>query len=303
MYYTLKDIKKFKSEYILPVDVINIIDLIKKEIIVIPSITDSVQAKNTLQDKKIIHKKWQKEIIATKSNFTKAVEDIEKDPFVKRINDIRITLNKISVKNYESQKNIILEHMKDIDDQTSLNKIAHFIFDIASSNKFYCELYTNLYIELINISSIFRSILDEYVSNYKSIVNNLKYVSAEEDFEGFCDNNKNNDKRRSMASFFMFLSNKGILLHDIILDMIKYFQEKMIVDIDEEGKTLECEEISELLYIFISIGKSNLSLIKHSRWCDIVENVHLITSYKIKEHKSLTSRVFFKQLDLKDFLK
>jgi len=295
MNYDLKFIKNFKSDYILPSDIIDVIKLLVNVIIVPPNL-DVVQNNN-------VSKKWNKEKVVNKSNFTKAVEDIEKDPTEKKINDIRITLNKISNKNYESQKTIILNNMKDITDPVIFHKIAQFIFEIASSNKFYSELYTNLYIELINISSVFKNILDDYFLKYKSTIETIKYVDSEIDFEGFCDNNKKNDKRKSMASFFMFLSKRNILLPETILDMIKFFQNKLIECIDEENKTLECEEISELTFILISIGKDNIELTNKKCWIEILSNISLITGYKVKEHKSLTNRVVFKQKDLTDYLK
>ena len=83
-------------------------------------------------------------------------EGIEKD-----MNNIRTSLNKISIKNYDIQKDIIISLLiqfltDDIEHQISLKKIAQFIFDIASTNKFYSALYVDLYLELINKSSILK---------------------------------------------------------------------------------------------------------------------------------------------------
>jgi hypothetical protein len=221
----------------------------------------------------------------------------------KNINDIRISLNKISNKNYETQKEIILNHMLIIDDDESLQKVAQFIFDVVSSNKFYCELYADLFKELVNKTPIFLRILYEHVSEYKSSLDNLKYIDSTIDYDGYCNYVKNNENRRAMATFFMMLSARNIINNKIILSIIDHFQTSLLKLIDIKDNVLECEEISEIIFIFISIGNSNDLLIIEEEWNDkIIPCVKQISKFKVKEHSSLSSRIIFKQMDLNDFV-
>jgi hypothetical protein len=326
-YYSFSQIQSVKSNnFILPSIVIDAINLLNKVVVISSNQIDiqPVFKKNTYDDKHKSYKfnKTEKNIIDRRNTKSlledswtdeKAIFNIKnafivtkiepKEGLEKDINDIRISLNKISSKNYDSQKDIILQHMSRIDDEISLQKIAQFIFDIASSNKFYSELYADLYQELISISYIFKSILDEYVSTYKLTIDNIKYVDSEIDYDGYCSYVKENDKRRAMATLFMILSARDILDSNIMLSMIEYFQSIMLQYIELEGKSLECEEISEIIFILVSNGNSNSVLTSQDIWNNsIIPNVLKISQYKVKEHKSLTSRTVFKQLNLKDFL-
>ena len=68
----------------------------------------------------------------------------------KIMNDIRICLNKMSNKNYDTQKTSIFELLSSMDSESEKEKVAITIFDIASTNKFYSEMYAKIYKELID---------------------------------------------------------------------------------------------------------------------------------------------------------
>jgi hypothetical protein len=67
----------------------------------------------------------------------------------KIMNDIRAALNKMSSKNYDTNRDIILgllknlvdEQKDDMEKEKNLVKIGNNIFDIASTNKFFSEIY------------------------------------------------------------------------------------------------------------------------------------------------------------------
>lgn len=88
-----------------------------------------------------------------------------------------------------------------------------------------------------------------------------------------------------------------------MLSIIQHFQTIMLQYIEEEGKSLECEEISEIIFILISIGNSNTLFTAENVWnAKIIPNVLSVSKLKVKEHISLSSRIIFKHLDLKDFI-
>lgn len=298
-YYNISEIQSFKSNYCLP-------SYVTDEITLLESLIVTNESKTPSSDKSKMYKKkvnnieensWSKNKPTFKTTKIESKKGVEKD-----INDVRISLNKISNLNYESQKDVILEHLKDIHDDLTFNTVAQFIFDIASSNKFYSKLYADLYLELILKSPIFKNILDKYVSTYKETINTIIYIDPGEDYDGYCKYVKDNDKRRAMGAFFMMLCNQGVLLPETILDIIQQFQKVIFENIQIDGKSLECEEISEIIYILVSLGKNIPSITYEPLWNDIVNNVMIMSKAKVKEYKSLSSRIVFKQLDLKDFL-
>jgi hypothetical protein len=293
MYYNIKDIQKMTSNYILSPLILNQIHALEK-LIVVPT-NDDIIKKNYVK-----HPTKQNDVWRVAKFKTTKIEI--KTGINKNIDDIRISLNKISNKNYESQKKIIMEHLEHfLTDDEALHKIAQFIFDIASANKFYSELYADLYLELVNKSIIFNVVLESYVKTYKSTIDNIINVDANEDYDGYCQYVKENDKRRSMASFFVMLSKRGVLEREIIIDIIIHFLKTFMEYIKEDGKTSECEEISEILFILISLGHSD-DIYSKAFSNDIIPQIIIISKLKVKDYKSLTSRIVFKQLDLIDFL-
>jgi hypothetical protein len=313
-HYTFSQIKEMKvTPFTLPQYVLDAVAFLNKSVIIPQNtVIDNTVVKKKGYDKNSknyksenpVENSWtmEKENFAA-TNIFKVTKIETKVGVDKDINEIRISLNKISNKNYDTQKNIILEHMTRIDDDDSLYKIAQFIFDIASSNKFYSELYADLYQELITKSIVFKTILDSFVSTYKNTIDTIKYVDSNIDYDGYCSYVKDNDKRRAMATFFMMLLARNILETQTIHSIIVHFQTTLFQYLEFEGRSLECEEISEIIFIFVSIGNSNLILTNQDVWNNnVIPNVLQITKYKVKEHLSLTSRIVFKHLDLKDFL-
>lgn len=308
MYYTVNDIKSKTSQYVLPESIITILDSIKKSLVIHDNVdfqkqkTGQIIKNQKTKDEKEI---WEKTKVFEIPIF-KVTEKNVPEGVNEHINQIRIALNKISDKNYNSQITIIMDYLETIlsIDEIYLSKVGQFIFDVASTNKFYCELYADLYLELIGKSPIFKEILEKFVLNYKSSIENIHYVDPILDYDGYCNYTKENDKRRSMACFFIMLANRCILKTEMIIDIIKHFQAILLKYINEEGKTIECEEISEIIFIFVSLGNNNICFNRLEVWNDdILVNVLSMSISKVKEHKSLTSRIVFKHKDLIDLIK
>jgi hypothetical protein len=226
----------------------------------------------------------------------------------KDINDIRTFLNKISNKNYDKQKDAILNHISEFAENESdssnedTNKIAMFIFDIASTNKFFSEIYADLYSELITKFSVFSVILDKFIVSYKFMVDTIEYVDPSVDYDGFCLYTKQNDKRKAIASFIVMLMNRNVLSKECIVDIIQHFLNKFTECIEEPGRESDVEEFAEVLFVFITLGKTNLSSLEC--WnVVIVPSVKAISQMKFKSSPSITNRAIFKFMDIMDKVK
>lgn len=293
-----------KIKYILPQSFIEHISVLEK-LLIIPEKEDIKYVKshhNDTKNRKADNRNWDKEKLIIIKPFKATVIDV-KEGIEKDINDIRKALNMISKKNFDTQKNIILTFVKGfINDDESLFKIAEFVFDIASSNRFYGDMYADLYVSFIEESSKFKDVLNNYLCVFKNTIDDIKSIDSGVDYDGYCKYIKDNDKRRSIASFYTLLSNKGILSADDIISIITYFQTKLFELINLEHFNVECEEISEILYIMITTGKCNNLLLENECWKDIITNILNISKCKVASYKSLSSRVIFKHLDILDFI-
>jgi len=234
-------------------------------------------------------------------NF-KATKIEEKVGIEKQINTIRMHLNKLSAKNYDSQKDAIIECITDIlcldIDAENHTRISQTVFDIASANKVLSEVYADLYVELIGQNELFGSILDGLVAKYRASLNEIVYVDPDADYNGFCEYNKKNDLRKASATFIMNLMKRSMISHQSVLELICELQDRTLEYIDEEGKTNELEEITENVYLLITIGKDGLC--EEELWNEkITPFVKNFITMKVKEHTSLSSRCVFKYMDMK----
>ena len=258
----------------------------------------------TLHGKKIIDDDWEN---IRKTIAFKPTKIVEKEGIEKILNDIRVSLNKISVKNYESQRDVIIENINNIMNNENENKendmklIVNLIFEIAINNKFLSELYADLYRELCNNFPQFISVIDVFINQYKNGVKEIIYVEPTVDYDKYCNYNKTNDKRKSLSLFMVNLMKKDLITKDTLTDLITYLQNLVFEYMDEVNKINEIEEITENLFIIITTSKPECC--SEENWNTIVENIKLCSQLKVKDKKSLSSRAIFKYMDILDALK
>ena len=318
--FFLNDIKKMQTNYVLPTSVLNVISVLEntfkssgpslsKEYIKDKDKDKMKKNKKNIEDKSDVSWEKMEEDWKTQQKMHSSLKPkntvLPHTGFIGETDNIRIALNKISDKNYDIQKEIIFTHLLYfIDDKIEMEKLALFIFDTVSSNKFYNEIYADLYKEIVKKYPIFVDILNSIVIDFYSTFDTIRFIDASVDYDGFCECVKENDKRRSVASFFMMLCNLKVIPKKIMLPMIHHFQTILLDKIDKENNTSYVEEVSELLFLFISIGHKKNIFTKKQCWIEeIIPNVYVISKMKTAEHPSLSSRTVFKHLDLIDILK
>ena len=338
VYYSLEDYNNIISngyDYVLPENVINIINNLTTELGIIETTNSQVEKKktyendrpprdfkhrdssnyNTKRNKNIVEPSWEK-LPSYKPTKIEKKEGIEKT-----INDIRTCLNKISNKNYDSQRDLILNYITELnnvvntstideeeqpvvknqEENIELSKVANSIFDIASNNKFYSEIYASLYKELLDKFEIFDKIISKYVEQYLDSIKQIKYVDSNEDYNKYCENNKLNDKRKAMSAFIINLMKNQIIQKEKVLDIILMLQNLVFEYIDVDNKTNEVDEITENIFIFSTMSATEF--VNVPEWDNIKSNIVKCSQYKAKEHKSISSRAIFKYMDILDFFK
>ena len=239
----------------------------------------------------------------------------KKEGVEKMMNNIRICLNKISNKNYDTQKETILKHISDIiekddssvsstDDENpedDMNKIANAVFDIASTNKFYSELYATLYKDLIQNYPLFQKIIPNFIDKYKCSLNAIEVIDPNTDYDKYCENNKLNDKRKAMSAFIINLMKKGILEKDFVIELIGHLQQMITTYVDVGENVGIVDEITENIFIFVTMSASDISMI--DGWSTILDHIVMCSKLKSKEHPGISSRCVFKYMDVLDSVK
>jgi hypothetical protein len=218
-----------------------------------------------------------------------------------QIDLIRSALNKMSEKNYEVQTKNILEILDELIEKNATHedmlKVGNSIFEIASNNRFYSKLYADLYSELIKKYEIMQTIFENNFNTFLEIFNNIEHVNSEEDYNLFCKINKENERRKSLSSFFVNLTLNGIIKKEKLVDLTSHLLRDVIEYINLENKKLEVDEMIE-----------NISILYNKNWIETCDNningenfmeiVKRLALSKSKKFPSLSNKSIFKFMDM-----
>lgn len=229
-----------------------------------------------------------------------------KEGIDKQINDIRGLLNKMSTKNYETQRGTIIDNISNLyshEDTSDEDKtrLALSVLEIARSNKFYSELYAELCKELSDFFPLFKELLPNVLKIYIETLGDINYVDHNVDYDGFCNYTKSNDLRKANATFIVNLMKKGVLEKTQIISVIIELIGLIRRYVDEDNRSNEVDEITENLHLFITQSKTEL--LNHTSWAtDVLLFIQEVSKMKSKDHVSLSSRAVFKYMDILDNL-
>jgi hypothetical protein len=242
----------------------------------------------------------------------KKTEGIEK-----RIDAIRSLLNKLTDATYGviepeilSEVNKIIRGEEDeevggnnnggalVIEEENINKIAHSIFNTASSNMFYSALYAKLFKQLVRCHDIFTNVFEKSYSEFVGLFKKVEYVDPNVDYNKFCEVTKMNDKRKAMSMFIINLMKEGMLEADSVVEIIVELQEMVNSYIKQSNKMNELEELNENLFILLTNGKNVLS--SHEKWESIVSRIKFLSILKVKmkEYPSVNNKLIFKNMDI-----
>ena len=132
-------------------------------------------------------------------------------------------------------------------------------------------------------------------------IDKIIYVEASVDYDKYCNNNKDNDKRRATTVFMVNLMKKNLFDKTSVLNIVIKLQDLVLSFIDQENKTNEIDEITENISLFIS--SSNKEFINEDKWETVINNIIFCSQLKVKEHLSISSRSIFKYKDIIDLIK
>ena len=228
----------------------------------------------------------------------------EKVGIEKTIDNIKCEINKIADKNYNTQKDIIMELIREyilIYNKEELDKIGNLIIDVSSGNRFFSKLYSNLVIEILKTYDFITPIID---SNCNALKNSISDISKENinfdnDYEELCLKNKINELRRSKCVFFVNLMKQNFIEENFITSIIDIILNQLYKNFDFIEFTQANEELSELLYLIIEEGHEQFKC--NPIWNHIYTKIENISKMKSND-KGLTNKTIFKIMDLLDII-
>ena len=283
--YTLSDYQTIPNAntYVLPTPVMDIIVRLSQIFgTTFSTTTVYTESKPRIQRQQRPKEEW-------KTDF-KATTIIEKGD---KFTDIRTALNKLSPKNYDATSEFILEKVKELiaDETFETSTMVTNIIDIMRTSKI--AVYPKFYKVLVDTFPIFAESVDQLQESYMASMSNIKYVDQNSDYNAFCANNKENDRRKATADFITHLAPLGLIPHNKITFMTDVLVDLVHTYMKETDKTGEVDELTE--NIFILMG----ALIKSSNVPkDLNDKVLYLSQRKVKELPSISSRAIFKYVDL-----
>jgi hypothetical protein len=151
---------------------------------------------------------------------------------------------------------------------------------------------------MINIHETFQNIFNEFLDNYIQRFINLKYVSSTQDYDAYCEYNKELSKIKSFTTFLNHCLNYNLCNCCTIIDLVISFQNNILGQIDMKEKLSENEALlNNILILF----KENIQIFSfHEKWDTLLDNNKKIYDAK-GEGKNNMMR--FKIMDMNDLIK
>ena len=292
------NIKKNGFIYNLEQSTIDIIEKIAKQV-GSPEYIKTPQFSKQRNDKKDINcPTWEKMKVFKKTDMIKKNEDEI------YIDDIRKNLNKITAKTYDNLiKNIIndLENISNSEESNVnelYNKIGESIFNIASTNIFFSEIYARLYKELMDKFDFMKEIFKTNYDKFSDLYKNIEYCDSQIDYDKYCEINKSNDKRRALSKFYINLMKLDVISKVSVIDLIIEIQNYLNDKLDIEANKPVVDELAEVLFILITNSCNELS--SHEQWKLIINNVNSVVNLELSNNVGLTNKTKFKHMDIMD---
>jgi hypothetical protein len=254
------------------------------------------------QTKEVTEFEWQTIRSFETTKVVKNEEGIQKE-----MNALRILLNKLSSDNYQDIEMEITHKLQQLIDEENISKndlydLGYMIFEIGTQNSFYSNLYAKLFKTLMCKFESMKDVFDKSYNDFIKIFENIEYVSPDDDYDKYCENNQKNEKRRAIASFMANLVNEEMIKIDEIKKNIYLFINMFKNDICEKDKSFICEEIMEILCNILTNCSKYIKENNNETLREIFNSLYEISEYNVKCYVSLTNKSLFKCMDIVEFL-
>lgn len=217
--------------------------------------------------------------------------------------EIRRKLNMLTDKNLAETEAAISELIPE-NDETKLQSLSNLIFEVASGNKFFSKVYAQLFCNLLQKHEALRSNLESSYAEFLEQFTKVKYVTAQEDYDGYCKVRKEMEKRQALSSFYLNSMELGVVSMEQIASLLKVLLQHFKTNVYLENKKEEVDELADNIMLLITkqVGESDeFSEIKIGGKAAI-DFIEIIANSKTKMYKSLTNKAIFKFMDIMELL-
>ncbi len=233
----------------------------------------------------------------------------QKDGIDGDIDQIRLYLNKLTDKTFLDLREKIVDKINKICSESTNPedevKLGNMLYDLCSTNKFYSKIFADLFAELASqyswLSSLFNIKYDNIMDQYKDI----RYIDSDVDYDGFCDMNKKNERRRAVTSFLVKLGENGFIKKQSTIEILRNLLNMVYSIIEANDKKNEVDELTENIAILFnkelieevleeSVDEDEFNVLGNT----IIECVNRLAKAKAKDYPSLSNKAIFKYMDL-----
>ncbi len=290
------DIKE-NTSFVITDNTINLIEEVSNKLTIL-------NKNNSIFEKKSSNKSYFNENNWNNDKNFKTTTFVKKEGLEKNINTIRINLNKITNKNYETLSVKILDEINNINvDKNNVehfNTIKNLFIDTVSNIKIYSKIYVMLYKNIIEKYDKKLFNIDDDFNKLKKNIIDIKVIDAKSNYDEFCNNNKKIENKQNLCLFYINLMKENLFSKEEIIKLILYVQEYNLNKINTINNGVIIDELCELIYILII--NSLEYIYNDNKYDDIYNNVLFIMELKKDENNSATSKSKFKHMDIIDFI-
>jgi len=225
------------------------------------------------------------------------------------INELRLYLNKLTDKTFLDMREKIINKINAVcaasSDPEDAVKLGTMLYDMCSTNKFYSKIFADLFAEL---ASMYNWLKVTFVENHANIMeqyNNIQYVDSEKDYDGFCEMNKKNEKRRAITTFYLNLGLNGFIKKEDVVKILKDILTSIMNMINSPDKKNEVDELTEIVGILFNkdmIDEVDDDASEPEDYYvldnSILDTVSSLAQKKAKDYPSLSNKAIFKYMDL-----
>jgi hypothetical protein len=312
--YTLDDINKFIFDgfnYILPEETLKIISEIAIEVGSPDYVKTPIFNKNKPKEEKENsgepNFKLKKQRHRTNDvPFFQKTKIEEKVGFESQLDSVRGLLNKLTDVNgadiYNKLVQIIDQLIEENIEEKDMKQLSDTVFAVVSTKRFYSKMYADLYTNLLNRYVMIKNTFNDNFNKFSELFSYIEIGDPDADYDKFCEINEKNEKRKSLASFYLNLMYNKVVSFETILQITRDLVEKIFVLIREDNRKSEVDELTENVAILYKKDLYTGDDCKYEliQGFTIPQIVEQISKSKVKEYKSLTNKTIFKMCDLVD---
>ena len=216
---------------------------------------------------------------------------------------IRSYLNKITDRTFVDMKSNIINLLdkliqENIITQIQLMQISSYLFEFASTNRYFSKLYADLYTELVNKYDCMKQTLDNSFNTFLEMFINIEYVDPDVNYDEFCRINKINEKRKSLSTFYVNLCANNMLQHDKLVELTYNMILRVMEYIKMADKKAHVDEYTENIAILFNKDEYTNVTDKLIDGKTIIETIQMLATSKTKTFPGLSSKCVFKYMDM-----